>query len=133
MSLNGSGPILSRAAQDRISALSSANQRLMREKNELTERVTVLTGIAQAHADDRDSYMEQAAGTEKERDTARAIAIELEQQLAQVHSHLREIYRREMADPENGAIVARECLDRFDDVTQTVLNDMVADQERRSA
>lgn len=65
MSLNGSGPILSRQAQDRISALSSANQRLMAEKKELLERIAVLEGIAQAHADDRDSYMERCAELEQ--------------------------------------------------------------------
>lgn len=65
MSLNGSGPILSRAAQDRISALASANKRLMGEKQQLVERVAVLETIVQSTSDDRDGYMERAVELEQ--------------------------------------------------------------------
>lgn len=58
--------------RERIDALVSANKRLMDEKKKLVdekkalvERVAVLEGIAQAHADDRDSYMERCAELEQ--------------------------------------------------------------------
>lgn len=135
MSLNGSGPILSRAAQDRISALSSANKRLMGEKQELTERVAVLTGIAQAHADDRDSYIQQAADVEQERDTARAIAIDLEQQLAAIGTRvedLRDLYASRYCDDPNesnatAVRVVQELDAAINHITDTVTRDLCDD------
>jgi hypothetical protein len=135
MSLNGSGPILSRTAQDRISALSSANKRLMGEKKELSERVTTLTGIAQAHADDRDSYIQQAAEAEQERDTARSIAIELEQQLAAIGARvidLRDLYaRRYCDDPSESNAIAVRVVQELDaainHITDTVTRDLCDD------
>lgn len=58
MSIDGRGPSLNRAAENTIAALKSKNARL-------EERITVLEGIAQAHADDRDSYMERCAELEQ--------------------------------------------------------------------
>lgn len=135
MSLNGSGPILSRQAQDRISALSSANQRLMAEKKELLERITVLEGIAQAHADDRDSYIQQAADVEQERDTARSIAIELEQQLAAIGARvvdLRDLYaHRYCDDPTESNATAVRVVQELDaainHITDTVTRDLCDD------
>lgn len=135
MSLNGSGPILSRTAQDRISALSSANQRLMSEKQELVERVAVLTGIAQAHADDRDSYMEQAAEAEQERDTARSIAIQLEQQLAAVGARVEDLqglYARKYCDDPTelnatAVRVVQELDAAINHITDTVTRDLCDD------
>lgn len=52
MSIDGRGSSPSRQAQNRIAALVS-------ERDRLKERVAVLEGIAQANADDRDSYAER--------------------------------------------------------------------------
>lgn len=65
MSIDGRGPSLSRSAQDRISALVSENSRLK-------DRVSTLEGVAQANADDRDSYMERCVEFQQRLDAAQA-------------------------------------------------------------
>ncbi|MEU5155200.1 hypothetical protein [Glycomyces sp. NPDC021274] len=77
MSIDGRGPSLNRSADNTIAALKSKNGRL-------EERITVLEGVAKANADDRDSYMEQTAELEGERDRARGIAVEFEQRVSRV-------------------------------------------------
>lgn len=54
----------------------------------LEERISVLEGIVQSVADDRDSYAEQLAEAEGERDRARGIAVALEQDGAMAHRNL---------------------------------------------
>jgi hypothetical protein len=74
VSIDGRGPSLNKAAENTIAALKSKGARL-------EERVAVLTGVAQANADDRDSYMERCVELEQERDLARRVAIAIDQQL----------------------------------------------------
>lgn len=92
-----------------------------------------LKGQLAGTAEERNRYARALAGAEDDRDRARRIAVELEQQMAEVHSVLWEIYRREMKNPENGAIVACEALSRFDDITATALNDLVEDTAQGEA
>lgn len=130
MSINGSGPVLSRQAQDRISALVS-------ERDRLTERVWVLTGVAQANADDRDSYMERTAVLEQERDTARSIAVELEQQLSAIQSGIDDLHRlyerREIDIDPDPLDAARDVIAAVENVlslvTNTVLNDLIEETQ----
>ena len=133
MSIDGRGPSLNRAADNTIAALKSKNGRL-------EERVATLTGIAQAHADDRDSYMEQAAEAEQERDTARSIAIELEQQLAAIEARLQDLQglyaRRYCDDPtESNATAVRvvqELEAAIHHITDTVTRDLCDDAREQT-
>jgi chromosome segregation ATPase len=74
MSIDGKSPSPSRQAQDRISALVSENGRLR-------GRIEELTAQRDAAQDDRD---EKA----RERDRARALAVDFEQQLDQIRAGL---------------------------------------------
>jgi chromosome segregation ATPase len=125
MSIDGRGPSLNKAAENTIAALKSKNARL-------EERVATLTGVAQAHADDRDSYMERATELEQERDTARSIAVELEQQIAAIQSGIDDLHR---LYERRGIDIAPDPLDAARDViaavenvlslvTNTILNDL---------
>ena len=58
MSIDGRGPSLSRAAQDRISALVSANERK-------DERIAVLENLVQSVSDDRDGYLARCVELEQ--------------------------------------------------------------------
>jgi hypothetical protein len=101
----------------------------------LAERIAVLEGVAQANADDRDSYMEQAAETEQARDTARSIAIQLEQQLAAVGARvvdLRDLYAsRYCDDPTESNATAVRVVQELDaainHITDTVTRDLCDD------
>jgi len=95
MSIDGRGPSLARSAHDTISALKSKNERQ-------AERIAVLEGIAQANADDRDSYAERCVEIEEERDRARSIAIKFEQQLDAVRAGLVAAAGEVRSFPERG-------------------------------
>jgi hypothetical protein len=115
-------------AKQIIFALKSKNGRL-------EERVATLQAVAQAHADDRDSYMEQATVAEQERDSARAIAIELEQQLAAIGARvvdLRDLYASRYCDDpiESNATAVRvvqELDAAINHITDTVTRDLCDD------
>ena len=125
MSIDGRGPSLNRAADNTIAALKSKNSRL-------EERVAVLEGIAQANADDRDSYAEQLAEIEGERDRARGIAVELEQQIDAIQTRIRDLHRlydrRDVRVPASPMEAARDAIVEVENilslVTDTVLNDL---------
>jgi len=64
---------------------------LKSERDRLKERVAVLEMLVQSTSDDRDGYMEHVAERTEERDLARRIAVELEQQLANFELRLSEL------------------------------------------
>jgi hypothetical protein len=115
-------------AKQIIFALKSKNGRL-------EERVATLTGIAQAHADDRDSYIQQAAEAEQERDMARSIAIELEQQLAAISARVEDLHglyaRTYCDDPTESNATAVRVVQELDaainHITDTVTRDLCDD------
>jgi len=118
MSIDGRGSSLSRAAQDTISALKSKLRRA-------EERIAVLELLVQSTSDDRDGYMEHVAERTAERDRARRIAVELEQQLAAIGSELvrlRETYR----DPACAGAVD-DCVDSFELITDILITDRAED------
>lgn len=126
--------------RQRIDALVSVNKRLMGEKKELLQRVAVLEGIAQANADDRDAYMERAAELEDERDRARATAVALENQLAEVGDQLADTERiyeaayYKTGNPTDGAGLSavQDCTTSFDVATDVVLGDLCEDVTGRA-
>ena len=128
MSIDGRGPSLNRAAENTIAALKSRVGRL-------TERLAVVEGVAQANADDRDSYMEEAAVLTAERDTARSIAVELEQQLAAIEARVEDLqglyagrYCDDPSEPNATAVrVVQELDAAINHITSTVMRDLCDD------
>lgn len=123
--------------RERIDALVSANRRLMDEKKALVERVAVLEGIAQANADDRDSYMERAVELEDERDRARSTAVAFEQQVSQIQDRVGQLQkdytRHHLASPSRSTAGAVDVLAAVDAVlsfvTDVVLSDLIEEDE----
>ncbi|MFG3340571.1 hypothetical protein [Glycomyces sp. NPDC048151] len=118
MSIDGRGSSPSRAAQDTISALKSERDRLKYERDEARR--------------DRDAFAEEAAERTEERDRARRIAVELEQQLARVNQQVNRmvgIYEVGYADdPTEGKAFAYRAAQTFEHVvdlaTDTLFNEL---------
>lgn len=137
MSIDGRGPSLNRSAENTISALKSKLDRRDEKIAELKERVAVLESIAQAHADDRDSYAERAVELEDERDRARSTAVAFEQQVSQIQDRVGQLQkdytRHHLASPSPSTAGAVDVLAAVDAVlsfvTDVVLSDLIEEDE----